>query len=150
VTFEPEIVEVQLALNRIGTTDMPKLAQDALEAGFDGPATRRLAALSFPTIFEVRAVLPRAMQEWQIDTISSVSAALRLAKHRARDILASGDDPLKHIRDFEQMWRESDYSLEITQLGTLDEDVYVARTCGQTEDEIRAWVVEQLKALADR
>jgi len=93
VTFEPEIVEAQLALNLIGTTDMPKLAQDALEAGFDGPGTRRLAALDFPTIFEVRKVLPLAMQEWQIGVISSDSAALRLAKRRARDILASGDDP---------------------------------------------------------
>ena len=67
--FDPELVEAQLALNRIGTTDMPKLAWEALEAGLDGPATRRLAALRFPTFFEVREILPKVMQEWQITQI---------------------------------------------------------------------------------
>ena len=59
MTFEPEIVEAQLALNLIGTTDMPKLAQDALEAGFDGPGTRRLAALDFLGLSVLASPCPR-------------------------------------------------------------------------------------------
>jgi len=73
--FDPELVEAQLALRRIGTTDMPKLAWDALEAGLDGQATRRLAALRFPTFFEVREILPKVMQEWQITQIPKGQAA---------------------------------------------------------------------------
>jgi hypothetical protein len=70
---DPELVEAQLALNRIGTTDMPKLvypeprrAWDALEAGRDGAATRRLAALHFPTFFEVREIPPKVFDEWKL------------------------------------------------------------------------------------
>jgi hypothetical protein len=146
--FDPELVEAQLALRRIGTTDMPKLAWEALEAGLDGPATRRLAALRFPTFFEVREILPKVMQEWQITQIPKGQAALRLAKRRAREILQSNDDPLKHANDFYQMWVESDYCRELAEYGELDEDVYVAQHSGQTEDEIRPWLLEKLETLA--
>ena len=63
---------------------MPKLAWEALEAGLDGPATRRLAALHVPTFFEVREILPKVMQEWGITELSPAQAALKLAKRRAR------------------------------------------------------------------
>jgi len=61
--FDAQIVEAQLALGRIGATDMPRLAWDAMEAGLDGPAIRRLAALEFPTYFQVQEILPAAMRE---------------------------------------------------------------------------------------
>jgi len=146
--FDRELVEAQLALRRIGTTDMPKLAWEALEAGLDGPATRRLAALRFPTFFEMREILPKVMQEWQVTQIPKEQAALRLAKRRVREILQSNDDPLKHANDFYQMWVEADYCRELAEYGELDEDVYVAQHSGQTEDEIRPWLLEKLKTLA--
>ena len=62
---------------------MPKPAWDALEAGFDGPATCRLAALDFPTIFEVRKILPAAMLEWNIAQLTPTQAALRLVQRFA-------------------------------------------------------------------
>lgn len=43
MAFDREIIEVPLALELIGSSDMPKIAWDALEAGLDGPAIRRLA-----------------------------------------------------------------------------------------------------------
>src|SRR5580658_10304404 len=106
--FDNDLVEAQLALHRIGTTDMPKLAWDALEAGLDGPATRRLAALHFPTIFELRQILPTLMREWSMIEISPEEAAVRLAKLRASQILQSNDDPLRHANDFWNLWMESD------------------------------------------
>jgi len=147
--FDLNLVEAQLALNLIGTTDLPKLAWDALEAGLDGPATRRLAALRFATIFEVREVLPKAMQEWQIAELPPAQAAVRLAKHRARQILQTNDDPLKHTGDFAQIWRETDYCAELSDYGDLDDEVYVARYSGQTDDQIRQWLRQKLQALAD-
>jgi hypothetical protein len=125
--FDRNLVEARLALNRIGTTDLPKLAWDALEAGLDGPATRRLAALRFPTIFEVRDVLPKVMREWQITELPPAQAALRLAKHRAQEILKSSEDPLRHARDFEHMWHEADYCRELGDYGNLADEVHLAR-----------------------
>jgi hypothetical protein len=155
--FDPELVEAQLALNRIGTTDMPKLvypeprrAWDALEAGLDGPATRRLAALEFPTFFQVREILLKILEEWHLKQIPKEQAALRLAKRRAREILQSNEDPLKHTSDFSQLWFESDYCAELSDYGELDEWVYVAHYSGQTDNQIRPWLLEKLKALAAR
>jgi hypothetical protein len=146
--FDPELVEAQLALNRIGTTDMPKLAWDALEAGLDGPATRRLAALHFPTFFQVREILPKVLEEWHLKQITKEQAALRLAKRRAREILQSNEDPLKHTSDFSQLWFESDYCPELREYGPLADEVYVAQCSGKTDNQIRPWLLEKLKALA--
>jgi hypothetical protein len=135
--FDHDLVEAQLALHRIGTTDMPKLAWDALEAGHDGPATRRPAALRFPTIFEFRQILPTITQEWRMTELSPEDAAVRLAKLHARQILEGNADPLKHANDFWNLWMESDCCCALHNYGPLADDVHVARECGQTDDKIR-------------
>jgi hypothetical protein len=129
--FDAKVVEAKLALGMIGTTDMPRMAWDALEAGYDGPGIRRLAALDFPTYFTV------------------AEAALRLAKLQAQEILRSGDDPLRHTGDFWRMWVQADYRRELAEVGPLADDVFVAESCGQSEKEIRAWVLERLRAMAE-
>lgn len=148
MAFDPKIAEAQIVLNMIGTTDMPRLAWDALEAGLDGPAIRRLAALDFPTHFQVEEILPRAMEEMQMVKLTPEAAALQLGRMRAREIIRSNDDPLKHVRDFEYMYREADYCRELASVGNLDDEVYVARYCGQSDDEIRAWARKRFEDLA--
>ena len=88
------------------------------------------------------------MQEWQVTQIPKGQAALRLAKRRAREILQSNDDPLKHADDFYHLWVEADYCRELAEYAELSEDVYVAKYSGQIEEQIRAWLLEKLKALA--
>jgi hypothetical protein len=149
MAFDPKVIEAQLALNLIGSTDMPKLAWDALEAGLDGPAIRRLAASELPTAFQIREVLPQAMEEMHLVKMNEVEAALLLAKIRAQKILRSNSDPFKHLRDFEQLYIQTDYCRELRDYGNLDDEVYVARYMGQSESEIRAWLMERLKQLAD-
>jgi hypothetical protein len=149
MAFDPKISEAKLALNLISSVDMPKLAWDALEAGLDGAAIRRLAALEFPTAFQVREVLPDAMEEMQLAKLSETEAAVRLAKVMAQDILKSNADPFKHLRDFEQLWIQTDYCRELQDYGNLDDEVNVAHCMGQPELEIRAWLTERLKKLAD-
>ena len=51
VSFDREQVEAKLALKLIANAAMPSIAWEALEAGLDGPATRRLASLEKPTYF---------------------------------------------------------------------------------------------------
>jgi hypothetical protein len=63
MAFESRVVEARLALNLISSTEMPRLAWEALEAGLDGPVIRRLAAFEFPTFFQVQEALPQAMEE---------------------------------------------------------------------------------------
>jgi anaerobic glycerol-3-phosphate dehydrogenase len=147
MTFEPRVAEARLALNLISSTEMPKLAWDAIEAGLDGPAIRRLASFEFPTFFQVQEVLPRAMEEMRLARLDKTAAAVQLTKLRAQEILARNLDPLKYLRDFEQVWIASDYCRELRDYGNLDDDVHVARCMGQTEQEIRTWLTERLKQI---
>jgi hypothetical protein len=87
VTFDRNQIEARLAFNLIGSADMPQIAWDAMEAGLDGPATRRLGALVHPTYFKVAEVMPKVMQELELSHIPIGEAALRVAKELAREIL---------------------------------------------------------------
>jgi hypothetical protein len=148
VPFERELVEARIVLNLIASADMPKVAWDALEAGLDGPAIRRLAALVQPTFFEVAEVLPRAKQELGLGEISIGEAALRVAKQIASEILKNGDDPLRHLEEFKWLWFRSNYAHEICSLGTLRDDVWVAQSAGRSDEEIRLEVVSILTDFA--
>jgi hypothetical protein len=146
VTFDREIVEARLTLELIGASDMPKVAWDALEAGLDGPGIRRLAALDSPTYFEVRDVLPRAMQEMGLIKLTPGEAALRIAKNQAKEILKHGEDPLKHTRAFKWLWIHAGYPSELASVGNLYDDVYIANGT-QSDDQIRGWIIERLEQL---
>jgi hypothetical protein len=145
--FDREMIEAKLALNLIASVDMPRIAWDALEAGLDGPSIRRLAALERPTFFEVREVLPRVSEEMGLSRLSTGEAALRLARQRASEILESGDDPLLHTRDFEQLWVRAGYPREIAGVGKLYDEVYIAESMNQSEEKIRTWVTARLTDL---
>jgi hypothetical protein len=70
---------------------VPQAARvDALEAGFDGPATLRLAVLERPTYFEVPEALPRVLQELGLAQITVGEAALRVANYRGGPPFAFG------------------------------------------------------------
>jgi hypothetical protein len=146
VTFDRRTIEARLSLDLIASSDMPKVAWDALEAGLDGPGIRRLAALDSPTYFEVRDVLPRAMEEMGLVKLTPNEAALRLAKNRAKEILDGGEDPLKHTREFERLWIHAGYPRELASVGNLDDDIDIAKGC-QSDDQIRKWVIERLKKM---
>jgi hypothetical protein len=77
VAFDKHIIEAKLALQFITSADLPCIAWDAVEAGLDGPATRRLAALEPPTYFEVVELLPRVMDELEMTRITTSEAAIR-------------------------------------------------------------------------
>lgn len=146
--FNPREAEAKIALNLISSTDMPKLAWDALEAGLDGPSLRHLAALEFPTFFQVRELLPSVMEELGLVNLTKEMAAVQLAKMKAQELLESEADPLQHLRDFEHLWIEADYCRELNAYGNLDDEVYVARQMGQPEPEIRSWVMKRIQKLA--
>jgi hypothetical protein len=150
MAFNRQLAEARLALDFVLSDQMPSLTWDALESGLDGPAIRRRAAWEHPTVFEVMEILPKAMEEMQLVRLSVDRAARRLADHRAREILRTGEDPPRSTREFELMWIRAGYPVEAQEFGTLDDDLSVARLSGRTEQEIRQWLIERLNELTSR
>jgi len=148
VPFDREQIEARLALDLIASVDMPQIAQDALEAGLDGAATLRLAILERPTYFEVAEVLPRILNELGLAHITIGEAAPRVAKETAREILRTGDDPLRHVQAFESLRIRSKYAKEIQILGTLHDEVWIAQSMGHSDERIRDSVRSVLKDFA--
>ena len=146
--FDRSLTEARLALDLIASADLPKLAIEALEAGLDGVAICRLAVFESPTYFEVRDLLPRAMEEMGVLQIPKGEASRRLAKQLAEQILGSNDDPLQHLRDFESLWIRAGHPKEIEGVASLYDDVWVAECSGQSDKEIRKWVMARLRAVA--
>jgi hypothetical protein len=135
VPFDPNLVEAKLALGRIGPEEMPALAWDALEAGLDGPAIRRMAALVNPSGWQTDQIIPAFMKEAGLQRISIEKASVRMARNLARRILCEGLDPLAYSRDFELLWIHSDHPRAIQDLGMLEDQKYLVH---QTEAELRA------------
>jgi hypothetical protein len=146
--FDRELIEAKLALGLIPSEDMPAVAWGALEAGLDGSGITRLAALEHPTFFEVAEVLPKAKVEMSLVDLSVREAALRIARRWAAEILERGEDPLRHTEEFESLWVKADYALELQSVGTLNDDIWVAESMGQTRSQIRNWVSDRLRALS--
>jgi hypothetical protein len=85
------------------------------------------------------------MQELEVSQISRDEAALRMAKRLAKEIFENGDDPLLHLRDFESLWIRAGYPHEISDLGTLYEDVWIAQSAGQSDVRDPGSVISMLR-----
>ena len=59
--------------------------------------------------------------------------------------IRGGEDPLRYIRNFQGLWIRAAYARELTSLGTLDDEVSIAQTTGQSQALIREWVTSRLK-----
>jgi hypothetical protein len=147
VPFDSQLVEAKLALGIISPDEMPPLAWDALEAGFDGPSIRRLAALIKPTGWETDPIIPAFMAEAGMKSISREEGSIRVAVQLARRILREELDPLAYSRDFELLWIRADYPTAIQEVGSLDDQKAVAKYMGQSEAELREYAQSVLLAL---
>jgi hypothetical protein len=107
VSFDPRIVEAKLTLGQIGFSELPALAVEALEAGFDGPAIRRMAALVRPTGFETDELLARFMSDAGLVQIDPGEACTRLAVELATDILSHKLDPLPYLGRLESWFMQA-------------------------------------------
>jgi hypothetical protein len=144
VPFDRELVEAKLALELIPTAEMPQMAQDALEAGFESPAVLRLAILDKPTYFEVKDVLAQAVKDLDLSQITKGEGALRIAKRLAQEVLSSGRDPLNCVRELEWLWIRAGYPREIRSVGNLGDELYIRNG---SKDDDRAFVTSRLREL---
>jgi hypothetical protein len=146
MTFDPKLVEAKLALERIPSNEIPSVAWDALEAGLDGPSIRRLASLLTPTYFEVRDVLPQAMKEMGLSTISPLEAGIRLAEKSARELLQLDDKELLcRGNTFFRLYVDLDYPRELQAIGRLDDEIYIIQAMGSKESETAEMIRELLR-----
>jgi hypothetical protein len=148
VIFDGELIEASLALGIIPPDGMPAVAWDALEAGLDGPAIRRLAAFENPTAFQVAEVLPKAKAEMRLTELGPGDASLRLARLLAAEIMAHGEVNLCCAKQFEWLWIKAGFSRELESVGTMNDDIQIAYSMGQTPSEVREWLTERLRALS--
>lgn len=136
MTFDPQSIEARITLGTIRPEEMPALAWDALEAGFDGPCIRRVAALISPSGWEIDQQMPGFMAEAGLKNILLEEASIRLARQLASRILSEGLDPLEYSKDFELLWIKSDYAKAIQDVGSLDDQKAIAL---QTEAKLREY-----------
>jgi len=144
MAFDPQQFAAEAALGLIHPESFPSAAQDALEAGFDGKWIVRMAVLDKPSGWEVDQVLPKMLAELNITLPKSKEAALLLAKIRAQRIQRSGEDPLKSIGYFNQLYLNAEYPDGLQELGWL-EDHYA----WTDEAGVRAAAVEAMENLLD-
>jgi hypothetical protein len=140
--FDPAIFEAEVALKLIPTEQLPLIAQDALEAGFDGPQVVRMAIIEPRYGWEIDQALPSMLAELGCHSILPQEAALRLAHQRAQRILETGEDPLPSIHYFYRLMRAADYPSELIDVGYFDDTCYT-----DDPEEKRAYAREVLEDL---
>ena len=140
--FDLAIFEAGVALKLIPTERLPSIAQDAMEAGFDGPQVVRMAILEPRYGWAIDQALPPMMRELGCRELSAQEAAVRLARERAQRILETDEDPLLSIPYFYRLASSADYPKELCELSFLD-DAYA----WSTEQEVRTQARELLEEL---
>ena len=121
--FDLKNFELEVALKLIPTERLPSIAQDALEAGFEGPHVLRMAVLEPNARWAIDQALPPMLAELGCRSVSFEEAALGLAHQRAKDILETGEDPIPSLSYFYRLMVLADYPEELVELGYLDDDL---------------------------
>ena len=102
--FSPRLIQALWECGKLPSEDIPKLAQDALELGFDGKHTRQLAGLIRPDRFDLLPHMSTFFTELGIDTqLSRKEAPLTLARLIAQAI---ADGHIAPYRGARFIWRE--------------------------------------------
>ena len=137
--FDPRKIEAQLALGRILPEKLPDIACDALQAGFDGPATVRLACLIKPGGWETDQLLPAFRQETGMTIPSKAEASVRIAYDFAIEAIESRADLIDLLRTLARLCWEADYPAQLMPLYSLEDELDWDKSSlyGRTEAELR-------------
>lgn len=144
--FDPSIFEAEVALKLIPTEQLPTKAQQALEAGFDGPRTVRMAILDSKSYWEIEQVLPEMLNELGMTSLSPKEAAMRLATLHAKHLLETREDPISSLSRFHRLMQAGDYPDELQELGWLGDELDGCTGC-YTADEQSEFAIEALENL---
>ncbi len=98
-----QLVQARWVLGHISSAVVPKIALEALEAGFDTPALRVLAGEVRPIASDVGPVFERAFQELGLGTLTRESAGRVIARWWARSIIRGDATPYEGAK---AIWTE--------------------------------------------
>jgi hypothetical protein len=94
--FNPDLFVARWYCSKINPESMPEFAADALEAGHDGPALRRLAGPINPTSWDVGNLFKESLLEiGNVKILSKEQALIFLSRVTAADIVEGRVDPIR-------------------------------------------------------
>ena len=127
--------------------DMPSFAADALEAGFDGSALRRLAGLVKPTSWDVDNLFVAAIDEiGVIEVRNREEAVFRLAKVVAENILDGSMDAFEGAHRLSRYAMEAGYPDGLAEFDQLADEPRWGESA-RSQDLIRADIVAAAQKL---
>lgn len=152
-TFDAERIAAELKLHMIPPERLIALAQDAMEAGFDGPGIVRMAILQPDERWEIGKAEEGMRKELGSDRMTLRDAAFLLAERRVRQLLGSGENPAMSIPYFNQIYTAV-WNVEgvdpipgLERLAYMDDDFYILGE--KEEEEFRAIAQEALEEFLD-
>jgi hypothetical protein len=102
--FSPQLIQARWTLDKLPSEDAPKLAQDALELGYDGKNLRCIAGLIGPNHGDLLPLMPGFFAEIGISTpMARQEAAWSLARCIAEGI---SEGQIAPYEEATFIWRE--------------------------------------------
>src|SRR5215470_16723909 len=95
LAFSPDRVAARWYAGKMLDTDWPAAARDALEAGYDGPALRRVAGLEEANRWEIARHIETALRELGTNKLDASEAWDWCFKEVCRQIVDKERDPLQ-------------------------------------------------------
>jgi hypothetical protein len=126
-------------LGRLSYADLPNVAVQALELGYDGPAIRRLASLDKPSYFGVGDLFEKVAVEIGVGQISKKDASIYLSKEIAKAILSGSKEPLGGAYEIWLLCAAADYPDQLLIFGGLDQDFNIP----QVSEECKVLIAQQ-------
>jgi hypothetical protein len=97
--FSPQLVQAAWESGYLPSEDFPRFAEDALESGFDGRCTRRIAGLIRPTTSDLQPFMGGFLQELGVEPkLSRQEAGRALARVVAEAIVTGRISPYEGAR----------------------------------------------------
>lgn len=147
MTFDPNLFVAKWYCSRLNPEDMPAFAVDALDAGFDGPALRRLAGLVKPTSYEVGDLFERTLGEIGIVEIrTKEQAVLKLAKMTAQAIVDEKLDAFTGAETLARYARDLDYPAFLVEFFALVDEP-ASGDYARSRAAVRADILAEAKKL---
>lgn len=99
VNFSAERVAARWYSGLLKKEDLPELARDALEAGFDGRSLRRIAGLELNDLTDIDKFIDAALGEMGVPKLTKRAALLKVAKETFEQTVAGARNPYEGARE---------------------------------------------------
>ena len=159
--MNPQVIAARWALGRIYSEQLPQIALQWLEDGFDSPTLRILAGETNPIMSEVGPIFERVLEELNIAVPTSAEYVLHLVREVAQNIVEAKITPYdgaSRLYDLHSAYADnsdSNFSGAIGYLSIEYEDFSELYTrnyhgeehCQRVRDELDAKIIAEARQL---